>query len=142
MESNNFDRKKFLLPIIFAFLLMLAGFVLVMMFMVSFAGIDGLIKTDVAKGWIIIAVIPMILGPMMMWFLLVYIQKKEAEFNLNSENASEESLEQPIRAPVINYQKIKLQNLLMGFLALFFGMLIVYFILGKSNWAEFIDVIL
>ena len=142
MESNNIDGKKYIILMIIAFLLNLVGFILVMMFMADIAGVEVLFGENTSKMWILVVAIPLIIGTMMMRYIPIMKQRKEEELYRNSENTSETSPEHSTRGSTTDYQKIRIQNIIMGFLVVFFGMLIVYFILGKSRWAEFINAII
>ncbi len=130
MESNNNDNRKYITQMIIAFLLMLLGFVLVMMFIASKLGIEGSFGEEM---WIIIGAIPLILGSMMLSFIPIMKQRKEAESYRNSDNSSDITPEQSTKSPGLGFQQMRIVSILISASSLIVGIFILSLILGKSG---------
>ena len=141
MESNNFDKKKPIITIVFAISLILVGFILAIILAFKFVGEDGYIRDDAPGEWLFITFIPIILGILILFIPILKI-KKEAESYHKIGNASEISLEQSIKDPE-KYLKIlnKAEFILIILTVIFFAVLILLVILGELSLIEFIDAI-
>ncbi len=156
MDYNNFDnnannskinafistkKKSYKKLIIFAISLILIGVILAIILAVSFVGEDGYIRNDAPGEWLFIALIPIILGGMILFITITKI-KKEAESYTKISNSSEISPEQSIKDPGKYLKRLnKAQYILIILTVIFFGVLILLVILGKLSWVEFIDAI-
>ena len=141
MESNNFDRKKSIIAIIFAISLILIGVILAIILAVKFVGEDGYIRDDAPGEWLFIVLIPIILGGMILFIPITKI-KKEAKSYQNFDGSSEISPEQLNRMHEQNLKSLnKGKFIIVIITVIFFGLLILLVILGKLSWAELIDAI-
>lgn len=155
MNYNNFDnntnnekinafigiKKKFKKSAIIAILLILSGFVYAIVLAFLFVGEDGFIREDAPSEWIFLALIPIILGFIIL-ILPFFKIKKVAKSYQNFDGSSEISPEQLNR---IHEQDLKSLNkgkfIIAIITVIFFGLLILLVILGKLSWAELIDAI-
>ncbi len=141
MESNNFDKKKPIITVVFAISLILLGFILLIILAVKFVGEDGYIREDAPGEWLFITLIPIILGVLIL-FIPILKMKKEAESYANIGNSNEISPEQSIRDPEKYLKTLnRAQYILIILTVIFFGILILLVVLGKLSWLELIDAI-
>ena len=133
MESNNNDNKKYITQMIIAFLLMLIGFVLMMMYIASLLGIEGSFGKNISEMWVIISAIPMILGAMILSFIPIMKQRKEAESYNNSDNSSDITTEQSTGSPRLDFQQMRIVSIVISASSFIVGIFILYLILGKSG---------
>ncbi len=139
MESNNIDRKKPIITIIFAISLILGGFILSIILAIKFVGEDGYIREDAPGEWLFITLIPIILG-MIILFIPMLKMKKEAESYQKVGNASEISSEQSNRGHERDLKTLdRVQLFLIILTVILFAIPILLFLLGIISWKEFID---
>ena len=147
MDYNNFDnntnndkinpfigddKKSLKKSIILAISLLLVGFILVIVLAVSFAGEDGFIREDAPGEWLFVAIIPIILG-MIILFISLFKFKKDFGPIQNPGRTSELSPKQALNS----LSKGKFIMIIIS--VIFIGLLILLLILGKLSFVELID---
>ena len=141
METSHFDKKKSIKTFFFAILLILVGLTLAFIIAVKYVGEDGYIREDAPEEWLYIALIPIILGIMILTIPILKIRKEIEKKQINiiaNENSSNQADKDPEK-----YLKTldKAQYTLIILTVIFFGILILLILFGKLSLIEFIDAI-
>ncbi|QEE17212.1 hypothetical protein DSAG12_03044 [Promethearchaeum syntrophicum] len=149
MESNNFGstytmddiKKRVKNSFIIAFVLIFGGFIFAIVLAFSFAGEDGYIRDDAPGGWIFIALIPIILGLLMLFVPIISTIKltKSNRTFINPEDLSPEEAMKDFQQMLIPLKKVKIFIIII--VMLFFGALFILTLLGELSWSEFFDAI-
>ncbi|QEE17211.1 hypothetical protein DSAG12_03043 [Promethearchaeum syntrophicum] len=138
MESNNFGstytmddiKKRVRNALIISIALIVLGVVVSIVLAVAFVGEDGYIRDDAPGEWLFVALIPVILGFIMLFVPLISV-KKIAESNRHfgtQPGSSAEQLGQMYDEIIIPLEKTKLITVIVALV--FCGVLLVLSIIG------------